>query len=89
MKCKKLNYSWSKLLLLLLAINGIISRVSSNPVNSNESWKRTVVESDEVPDDFCYPFEVDANTTNIQLLGQTTVLFKMSQYKEDSWDVTM
>lgn len=81
----KLSYS----LPLLFVINAFIFRVSSSPVNTNELWKRMVVEGEDAPDGFCYPFEVEANTTNIQLLGQTTVLFKMSQFKEDSWEVTM
>lgn len=77
-----------------------ISGVAGHPVDNHKLWVRNDEEisnnnnandtiASATPDDLCYSLELDSNVTSaVQLLGQTTALFKLSDFYE-SWEVSM
>lgn len=95
-----LSYSSFRVIIISIGIALIcISGVAGHPIDTHKLWARSDEEisnnnaNDTVastsPDDLCYSLELDSNVTSaVQLMGQTTALFKLSDFYE-SWEVSM
>lgn len=87
------NAIFPVIIYILIAVN-CIRGVAGHPM-----WMRSVGGDEDmdgnetnpvVPDNICYSLELDNNiTSSVELMGQTTALFKLADIYEQSWEANM